>query len=80
MPATTAHETACNCICLSGNAGVVGASAVPDSTKPYNYSTPCEWQLSEEELLSMVISYYSPSGPAELSSVISASGDLYMYA
>ncbi|KAG8707233.1 hypothetical protein FRC08_000624 [Ceratobasidium sp. 394] len=76
MPATTAHESACKYICLSGNARVVGESMTLDSAKPHNYSTLCEWQLAKEEPLSMIVTHYTPAGPAEVGSVISAAGEL----
>ncbi|KAG9081999.1 hypothetical protein FS749_007240 [Ceratobasidium sp. UAMH 11750] len=48
----------------------------PEILVPNNYSTMCEWQLAEEDPLSMVVTHYSPSGPAEVGSVISAAGEL----
>ncbi|KAG8729992.1 hypothetical protein FRC10_003238 [Ceratobasidium sp. 414] len=76
MPASTAHESACRYICLSGLARVVDDSRLLNEKKPYNWNMLCEWQLAKEDPLTMVAGYYSPSGPVESGSVVHVSGEL----
>ncbi|KAG8706408.1 hypothetical protein FRC08_001081 [Ceratobasidium sp. 394] len=76
MPASTAHESACRYICLTGLARVVGESKLIDEAKPNNWNTLCEWELAKEDPLTMVASYYSPLGPTEPGCVVQVSGEL----
>ncbi|KAG9096047.1 hypothetical protein FRC06_009124 [Ceratobasidium sp. 370] len=63
-------------ISVSGLARVVANSNLIDEKKPSNRNTLCEWQLAKEDPLTMVATYYSPSGPVGPGSVVHVSGEL----